>query len=71
MKIFSTDYLEAMSEDVDGNDWSWRPVSGYKMITGTRGRPTKTIVFGREGPRHVPHQTDQDVPSENSDMIVV
>lgn len=32
MKIFSTDYLEAMSEDVDGNDWSWKPVGGYQEI---------------------------------------
>lgn len=32
MKIFATNYLEAMSDGVDGNDWSWRPVSGYKEI---------------------------------------
>lgn len=32
MKIFSTDYLEAMSDGVNGNDWSRKPVGGYKEI---------------------------------------
>lgn len=39
MKIFSTDYLEAMSEYVDGNDWSWKPLNMPKP-----GRPTKSTV---------------------------
>ncbi len=46
MKIFASNYLEALSDGIDGNDWSWEPVAGYKMITGTRGRPTKTVCEG-------------------------
>ena len=57
MKIFSTDYLEAMSEDVDGNDWSWGPLNMPKP-----GRPTKSTVVTYNA--HCDWHTDEDQPQE-------
>jgi len=64
MKIFASNYLESWSDGVDGNDWSWEPVSGYKMITGTRGRPTKTMTEGG-CPSHPAPVPDSDFPQES------
>ena len=68
MKIFATNYLEAMSEDVDGNDWSWKPASEYK---NSRGRPTKTMMEGGCPGHPIPMQ-DEDQPQEGmaSGMLI-
>lgn len=61
MKIFATNYLEPMSEDIaNENEWSWNPVNGGKG-TGP-GRPTKTKIITGTGQDSCP---DNDMPAES------
>ncbi len=69
MKVFATNWLESMTDDVDGGKkWNWQPVDMPNRGTGP-GRPTntqqRTHVGGRED-----ESNDNDVPAETSGMLV-
>ena len=64
MKIFATNYLEPMSEDIaNENEWTWNPENDGKG-TGP-GRPTKTMMCRKTSDVVLPPHKDSDMPAES------
>lgn len=70
MKIFATNYLEPMSEDIaNENEWTWNPVNGGKG-TGP-DRPTKTTMATGVGKfKETCSDYDMPVESPSGSMLV-
>ena len=70
MKVFATNYLEGMTDDVDGgNKWNWQPVDMPNKSTGP-GRPTNTQTITRPGSPNQDENSDSDQPAETAGMLV-
>lgn len=67
MKVFATNYLETMTDDVDGGKvWNWNPATAYKG-TGP-GAPTKTDKVTRPSSANPDQNSDQDTANESSNF---
>ena len=65
MKIFATNYLELMSEDIDGeNDWNWNPSD--KTVASKKFTKSRTVTYA--GCRD--SCDDTDVPAGTDGMMV-